>query len=480
MSKAMWCGVMVAAIMTSAAMGEGGPIKVDEKTTIGKNPCAKIAWTDAAGKVRTAGILVEGGKDKNLGGYIVDYTYFAGDTLRTLKGGTGFGYIVMHGAHPRGWANSTIPEDSKKVVYSLPIHGANHVVYRAVVDVATVKGTVPVTVDYFFRTGRSDFVYAITFDSKDTHPTKPDDPKDKGLVADTRTPYVDWDWEGNGNIGGDLSGCGWASANKQFRTTDDKLSAKSSWDWTKDCVIPHIIEWKSKDMGDAEIGLVQTQTYAQHDAGSGWWLKAVGTKGKGLCENWNFTYQLNAYQGYSSKRVTWMMPYGAVGSEAYDVFDYKRKASGKPWQCYALLCVLDRYSDGGVDASVAEMETVQTQCKLTATTGAVALKGPAGAGRTDEAAYAPAGWDQVYAMWTVACAGNAAACNLEIAEGTLAGQTFSFTGYTAAAAPKSVSLNGKTLAEGKDYFASLDAAGKRVLITIAEKLTGPKNLVEIK
>lgn len=203
----------------------------------------------------------------------------------------------------------------------------------------TNTGPVAITIHYFVRAGRNDFVYAVAFDTSKT----------QGLGADTRTPYVEFDWEGNGNYGGQISGFGWAAANRQFRTIGAPLSAKSEWDWTRECVIPHVIEWKDEQTGDAEIGLVQTQTYAQHDAGAGWW-KQWGNKGKGLPENWNLTYQLNAYQGFTSKKTTWMMPYGAVGAKQYDVLDYSRKASGHPCQGYALLCLFDKHSTRGVDA----------------------------------------------------------------------------------------------------------------------------------
>jgi hypothetical protein len=467
--KTAVCAILIVTLAGGAARGEGKAIKVEKKTSIGQNNCAKIAWSDAAGRERAAAILLTGETSKNAGGYIVYLSYYAGQTLRECKAGTGLGYIVMHGARKQpGWATSI--DDSKKVVYSVPFQGPHHVVYRAAMDLATDNGPVLCTVEYFFRTGRSDFLYLVTFDSKGT----------TGLNADTRSPYVDFDWEGNGTTGGDLSGFGWAAANKQFRTLGDKLTAQSKWDWTKPCVIPHVIEWKNRNAGDAEIGLVQTQTFNQHDGGDAWWSKAVGTKGTGLPENWNLPYQLNAYQGYSSKRTTWMMPYGAVGAEKYDVFATGRKASGKPYQGYSLLCVLDRHSEGGVDAAVSEMVTVQTQSKLTATVGTVVEKGPAGVGRTDQATYSPPGWNHVYAMWTVACEGNAAECNLAVTEGSLPNPTFCFTGYTAAKAPKTIALGGKSLAAGSDYYASLDAAGKRLLVTFNAKFEGEKNAIEMR
>lgn len=443
-------------------------VTVEKKVDVGGSVCDKLVWTDAAKAKRTIAIVAEKDREKFWGGYIPYLSYYVGDKLRECKGAGGglggFGQLVMHGAHPRGWATSK--EDAVAIKCVPLLEGPHHAIYRATIDVKTAKGVVPCTVDYMVRSGRNDFLWAVTFDTRGV----------TGLAADTRSPYSEFDWEGVGGTGGSISGFGWASANKQFRTLGDTLTKDVAWDWTKDCVIPHIIEWKSKAAGDAEIGMVQTQTYAQHDGGDAWW-RQEGKKGTGLPENWNLTYQLNAYQGYSTKRATWMMPYGAVGSPSYDVFDYSRKASGKPFQSYSLLCVFDRHSDGGVDATVAEMVAIQSKCKLTATTGTVATSGPAGVGRDDEAPYAPAGWNHVYAAWTVACVANAAECNLEVAEAALLNPTFCFTGYTNPQPPKTLSLNGAALAAGQDCFVSVDKGEKQLWVTFNRKFEGAKNSI---
>jgi hypothetical protein len=465
---------LIVGVLALASAYAQGQVKIEPKVTVNGSVCDKLVWVDAAGKERTVSVVVDKDKEKFAGGYAVDITYYADGALRDCKaggGGTGgFGHLVMHGGNPRGWATSK--EDAKKIECLPLFEGANHAIYRARMDVLTSGGMVPCTVDYFVRTGRNDFIWAVTFDTSAT--TK--------LVADTRSPYIDFDWEGDGKINEPISGLGWAAGSKQFRTLDEKLTAGTKWDWTKDCNIPHIIEWKTKAMGDAEVGLVQTQTYAQHDAGSAGWNDAVGKSGTGLPAGndvWKLSYQLNCYQGYGTKRATWMMPYGAVGSEKYDIFDGSRKASGKPFQSYSVLCLLDKYSDGGVDALVNEMAIVQEFCKCTATTGTVAAKGPAGAGRTDEAAYAPAGWDQVYAMWTAACADNAIDCNLAIEAGSLTNPTFCFTNYSSPK-PPAISLNGAELKADKDYFASVDTAGKRLFVTFGKRFEGAKNAIAFK
>ncbi len=455
------------------AQTEPAPIKVEANANVGGNVCQRLTWSDAGGAPRSIAIVSEKDREKLYGGYVSEITYMADGKVRECKMGGGgeiggFGHLVMHGAAPRGWANSKL--DGRAIHCESLLDGPYHSIYRASIDVNTAHGIVPCTVDYFVRTGRNDFLWSVTFD---THLTN-------GLNADTRSPYSELDWEGNGSTGGPISGFGWASANKQFRTLGDKVEQGVAWDWTKDCIIPHVIEWKAKDMGDAEMGLVQTQTYDQHDAGDAWW-KQYGKSGKGLPENWNLTYQLNAYQGYQTKRLTWMMPYGAVGSPNYDVFDGSRKASGKPFQSYSVLCLLDKYSAGGVDAAVAEMIAVQTKATLTAATGTVAKSGPAGVGRDDEADYHPAGWDHVIAAWTVACAENSAECNLALADdAALPNPTFSFIHYTSPVVPGAIQLNGENLKAGKDYFATVDTGEQRLLITFDRKFSGAKNTIAFK
>jgi hypothetical protein len=445
-------------------------VKLDKGVTADKKNCDRLTWIDAAGKDRIINIVNNNDKDKQSAGYICDLSYDAGEAQRRECKGQ-FGHLVMHGAKKNpGWANSL--SDTAKAHCEPVLVGANHAIYRATLEITCDKGPVTATVDYFVRSSRSDFVWAVTFDSS----------KVEGMGGDTRSPYVDFDWEGVApyGTGGDLSGFGWAAANKQFRTLGDKVTQNSKWDWSKDCIIPHIIEWKTGALGNAELGLVQTQTYKQHDAGGGWWMQA-GKTGTKLPENWNLTYQLNAYQGYSSKRATWMMPYGAVGNKQYKTYDNKN-AVGFPYQSYAMLCIFDKYSDGGTDAAIAEMTAVQTTCKLTAATGTVAEKGPAGAGRTDTADYTPAGWDPIYATWNTACQNNAADITLTTGESALAKPTFCFLDYTAATAPATITLDGKPAPAGAACI-SVDTANKRLFVTLTGTVkdkvqisfAGPKN-----
>ena len=70
--------------------------------------------------------------------------------------------------------------------------------------------------------------------------------------------------------------------------------------------------------------------------GSNWQVRQAG-----LPENWNLTYQLNAYQKKQTKRLTWddALRSGRL-SPNYDVFDGLAEGQGgKPFQSYnSVLC----------------------------------------------------------------------------------------------------------------------------------------------
>lgn len=419
--------------------------------------CDWMAWGDASGRERVLTVVRQKDRENFWGGYVPFLRYIAGDTLRdcrSIGGGAlgGFGHLVFHGTGAPGWVNSK--ENAERVQCAPLFVGRQHAFYRAAIDVATPNGPLVCTVDYVVRQGRNDFGYALTVESGST----------TNLIADTRSPYGEFDWEGNGVYAEAISGLGWAAANRRFRTLGAPLAPTNAWDWTAPCAIPHVIEWKDAAAGDAEFGLVQTQTYDQHDAGGGYWYQ-YGTNGVGLPADWNCTYQLNAFQGYTTKKTTWMMPFGAVGADQYQVFDLSRGAVGTPYQSYSLLCVLDRHTTASVDAAVAEMETVHTNCSLTATLGTVVTLGPAGVGRSDLMPLSPPGWDHRYGLWTVQCDFSAIDCTLSVATNSLPAPTFCFQDYQAASPPPFIMLNETALTNGVGYYASADPRTSQLYVT---------------
>ena len=240
--------------------------------------------------------------------------------------------------------------------------------------------------------------------------------------------------------------------------------------------MPHAIEWSNSV--DAEMGLVQTQSYAQHEAGGFWFYSHWGeTDNDGpMPEDYNWAYQLNQYElpynnGIKSKRLSWGTNFGAVGQNSYNAIGSDAGGlDGYPYQSYAVYVVLGAHSRTMVDAQVGEIETVQGVA-LSASKGAVRTTGPAGVGRSDTKAYAPVGWNPIYGTWEIDANGDdEAALSLTVPTGkTLVHPIFVLHGYGAATA--SVSLGGAALTADVDYLVTVDAATSTAWVTLRRALS---------
>jgi hypothetical protein len=285
----------------------------------------------------------------------------------------------------------------------------------------------------------------------------------------------------------------------KFTTTSAPLTMNSKWDYSKPNVVPYVLAWTVKT--DAEMGIVQTQTQLQHDAGGYWfydnWGKTsdsaaprkMGQAGL-MTPTWNWTYQINQYElcldnpaclnnTTGSHRLAWGSNYGAIGgatagSGSYPAYGDDKMLSGHPFHSYAVFMVLGKHSAAPVFRQAAEIERVQGT-HLTASAGTVRALGPGGVGRTDAVALAPAGYDHRYAVWSVDTAGNRAALKLSVEQGALTNPVLVLSGYTAAAEP-TVKIDGATRTAEADYLLSLDAAGKQVWITLRGDWTGSHEL----
>jgi hypothetical protein len=438
----------------------------------------EFTWQDSACQARTTALA------KNQGAWARQLSYAVDGTPRTVtgtgaNGWNGFGYVVTHYGDSAALSRSVTAPSSATFV------GRHHAIYRFQFDHNIGGQVVPVTVDWFFATGHDSPVYAITYDSSGTSPGS--------VVADTRSPYGDVAWQGDG---GDatVSGVGWGDRRK-FVTTKAPLTRDSTWDYTAENTIPYAMEWQTSP--DAEMGIVQTQTYQQHDGGGYWLYKNWGktsanqttdTGQIGLMPiSWNWTYQLNQYElcepaatgclaaTTTSHRLSWGANYGAVGGATaglptYPAYGDDRQLRGHPYQSYSTFVVLGKHSDGPVAAQVAAVETVQ-QTALSASVGTVNTTGPAGVGRTDTVTLDPPGYDPRYGVWSVTAAGNAVTLTATVSSGTLAAPILVISGYTKPEAP-AVIVNGCTGAADADYFASVDAANHQLWITFRNGWTG--------
>jgi hypothetical protein len=415
-------------------------------------------WRDADCRPRLAAMVRNDAADPagHRGGYLRRVTYELADgSVRTVDGSSdrhpGFGYTVTHYADTASSSRDTLG------TYTTVLEGRHHAIHEYRWTNVPIDGqNVAVIIRWMFATGRDHPLWAITYDLSGVAAD--------AVEADTRSPYGDLQWDGGMNA--DVDGVGWGDRYR-FRTTHSPVTLQGGWDYSQPNTIPHVIEWSVA--ADAEMGLVQTQTYTQHDGGGYWFYSSWGmTDADGpMPEDWNWTYQLNQYEIpflLTSKRMAWGSNYGAVGQRQYPAYGDDRMLVGWPHQSYAVFVVLDRHSIAPVDAQVAWMERVQG-VTLSATSGEVVTSGPAGVGRTDTTTYDPPGWDPIHAVWTLR-----GATTVSIAGGPLVRPTFHVLDWPGG--DPVVSIDGATLQADADYFATLDAATSSLWVTLARDPSG--------
>ena len=323
-----------------------------------------------------------------------------------------------------------------------------------------------------FATGRSHPLFAITLDSSATT---------AGTVkADSRSPYGDMAWDNGMN--GDVSGDGWGDTHKFTTTGSGPITQSSAWDYTKANTIPYAYEWSNST--DSEMGLVATLSWASRIEGGDYfggdlmnskWGK-TGTNLLTDIPNSEWPYQLNQYELPStskSHRLAWGLSFGAVGQSSYTAFG--KTLSGYPFQSYTVYIVLGTHMTSAVANQVGAVEAEQG-VTLAATRGTVATSGVGGPGRTDSAAFSEAGFDPVYAAWTLDAASNAITASIATGSASLTNPVFEIRGYTATSAPSTVTFGGQALIADQDYFATVDATGQRLWLTLNRTITGTGTL----
>jgi len=450
----------------------GGPtgckaIAIGAGATIEGNTGDTFQWSDSECKTRIASMLRNDKKDAfgGNGGYLRAISYESGGKTHNIKGtGTngwqGFGYVVTH------FGSGATHNQGVGGTYRTVLAGTHHAIYEYSWRL-NPGGPVDVKVQWMFATGRSHPLYAITYDATPAGSNK--------VKADSRAPYGDLAWD-DGTKGA-VSGVGWGDKNVFTTTGPGPVTPSTPWDYSKPNKIPHAYEWSTPT--DSEMGLVATQTMDTYVQGGDYGVGTLGTSwgktGTKLLTDipdWAWPFQLNQYElpfGTTSHRVAWGATYGAVGQTSYTSFG--KTQSGYPYQSYTVEVVLGSHAPSSVAAAVSEIESIQG-VKLSATRGTIAIKGPAGIARTDETTYVPSGFDPVYAAWAVNASANAATVSIDTAGASIRSPMFELRGYTATTLPSKVTLGGKSLTAGVDYFATVDASAKRLWITINGTLSG--------
>jgi hypothetical protein len=316
---------------------------------------------------------------------------------------------------------------------------------------------VKVTIEWLFSTGRSHPLWAITYDASAV-------PAD-AIEADTRSPYGDLQWDGG--RGAEVDGVGWGDRYR-FVTTSAPATFQSAWDYSQTNRIPHAWEWSVA--ADAEMGSVQTQSWEHKDAGGYWFYSKWGQRSSGgaMPEDWNWTYQLNQYEIpylLTSKRLAWGSNYGAVGKRQYPAYGDDKMLSGWPYQSYSVFAVLGQHSARAVEKQVASVAAYEG-VTLSATSGRVVTRGPAGIGRSDEVDYVPAGYNHVYAAWELEpAADGSAGATFTTTRGPLENPLLRVRNWPSGAMPR-VTLDGTALTADVDYFATVDDTAHVLWLTL--------------
>lgn len=451
---------------TPVPTGAYPPILVNETAVIDGYASNQFTWYDSQGLPRSAALVKNDRQDPSghQGGFLRQFTYRMGSTTRVVDGSStthpGFGYTVNH------YGSTAALSYNFAGTYDAVLRGRHHAIHQFTWRVQ-MGGPVDVTVQWFFATGRDHPVWAVTFDSS---PSGPD-----VVNADTRAPYGDLQWDGG--LDSDVEAVGWGDHYK-FRSLGSPITLNNAWDYSQPNTVPYVVEYAGQP--DAEMGLVQSQSYLQHDAGGYWFYDQWGnTDADGpMPEDWNWPYQLNQYElpwGSSSKRLAWGANYGAVGQTHYAAYGEPGPGgslTGYPYQSYSVFVVLDRHSLTPVARQVTEIENVQATT-LTASVGSVVTSGPAGLGRADTISYSPAGYNPIYSTWEVRADGSGEAVfNLNVASGALADPVLVVHDYQALAAPATILVNGVPRTADVDYFASLDADNHVLWVTLKGSFSG--------
>jgi hypothetical protein len=422
------------------------------------------------------------------------FSYEHGGARRAVRGTganglwNGFGYVVAHYGPGGDDAESRDTPGSHRTV----LEGLHHVIHEFRWRIFPSGKPVDVTVHWFFATGRSHPVYAITYDASAAGPN--------AVAADTRAPYGDMAFEGM--PGGDVEGVGWGDK-FQFRTTGKgPVTPQSTWDYTAPNRVPYALAWSSTH--DAEMGLVQTETWEAHPSGGDYgggllsvacWGRTSATRGA-KCSGAGWTmpdaglwpFQLNNWElpfTTSSHRLAWGATYGAVGQSSYTTFG--KVASSYPFTSYSTTVVMGPHGDSAVAAQVAEAERA-SNAVLTAQRGTVVTRGSAsggtasgGVGRVDEVGYTLPGYSSVYGTWDVV-AGARGAAEVTLTSTGLVHPILRVTA-TDQGAPKHprVSVDGQLLTANVDYFATVDEVGaypaRQIWVTLNRTITGATRIV---
>ena len=517
------------------------PMVIDRNQVVRGMTSDRFTWRDTSNQPRVAvlahnagefGPGVDGGGgvfvNKSRGGSLREFRYqLPNGITRTVGltgygvGDAGFGYVVSHARVGCGADDSPIGGLYAGNGFERIFEGRHHAIFRFRQNyprICTAAGlnsprTVPVTIDWIFSTGQDNPVWAVTWDLENANPATPVNTLDD----DSRAPYGELAIDGEGFTA--INGVAWGDRYK-FRSTNAAgtgVTLDSPWNWETANTVPYIKEWIDGPLTvdnkkDATIGIVQTQTIAEQDAGGGrhggagsmttFWGSRSDLIGNACnnpgrvhpfpCANdWSYQALANSLDyeygnpGNPGKatvnaRMTWKTQYGFLGKQNYDTFNgINATAPGWPKKSYSTYIVLGTHSSGPVEAQVAQVEALRSMT-LTAAVGTVVTQGPDGiVPYLNNYTYVPAGYNHIYGALAFNAAGNQLDANIAVGVGKTLRNPLIILGNYTAGDPQTVKIGGVTLTADVDYFASPRAASSQLWITLKRNLTGADNRLEI-
>jgi hypothetical protein len=439
-------------------------------------------WLDSGRQQRTAVLTRNDSRDPggSYGGMLRQFRYYLGTQERVATGTgasglwNGWGYVVSHYPNNGVAYSANIAGNHRRVFV-----GRHHAIHEFSWSIPISGIPVKVTVHWFFTTGRDNPVYAVTFDTSAAG--------SNGLSgADSRTPYGDIAWDGDG-ANSWVDGVKWGDKYRFF-SRDEPLTAQSRWDYSQLNSVPYTLSYSRS--ADAEMGIVQTLDWLQHNTGGTWfhdnWGRVsenranAGNFGSWLMPpNWNWPYQMGQYemsdtQPTKSKRLAWGLMYGAVGQPAYWAYGYGGQLSGHPYQSYSVFTVLGRQSAEAVLAQTTQVERM-LRAQLVAIQGALVTQGPLGVARSDTGTYPVPGYNSTYGAYELRpdLSGNFTV-TLNAAGGDIKNPVFLI--HKPGGVPARITLDGVPLTADLDYFASSDTTTGVVWLTLNRVWSGSHTL----
>lgn len=503
-------------------------IQYGQGVTVESMSSETFTWQDSLGHPRVAALAYNdaGAFNGAQGGSLREYkfqltngqTRTATSTTYGNAGYGGFGYVTDHSSRYIGCAGDDSPLGLQFAGHWQRVfEGKHHAIFRFTQNYprncpttgSVITRYLPVTIDWMFTTGHDNPLWSITYDvdliSDGVHAPV----AANTYYDDSRAPYGELNIDGDG-FTYDINGTSWGDRYKFIpgNAAGTSMTLNVPWTWNTTNIVPWVKEWIDAPLGgppykgDATMGIVQTQTLTQQDAGGArdpgvgsditpYWthtdangIHSAGANKVPDGDNWPFQANgddLTGGSGSNNARLTWKTQFGFIGQTSYTMNNgVGTTAPGYPKKSYSTYIVLGQHSivPEPVDAQVTQVETIQSLTLSTTPPGNVVTSGPAGNVRADNVTYAPAGYNHVYGALAFQATGNALDANVSVGSGTLNKPLVIVSNYTSASEPV-VMLGGTPLVADTDYFDSLRPSANELWITFNSNFSGATNHIQI-